>query len=196
MYQHSLIKASFDVIDREIQAHSWSTQEYPIVRRAIHATADFELCDHFYFSPGSVEAGLKAIQLKTPIVVDVRMVAVAIERYTRAKGIPVYCALDYIDEDPSGLTRTASGMMKIARTLPNAIFVIGNAPTALIAVVELIQQGIIDPTLVIGVPVGFISVQEAKEALAAVLVPQIRVQGRKGGSPVAAAIINALIQMP
>jgi precorrin-8X/cobalt-precorrin-8 methylmutase len=129
--------ASFRQIDQEIGPHPWQGIPYEIVRRAIHATADFELRDRFVFSPTAVEAGLAALRQKRPVVVDVRMVAAGIQSGLQAQGIPLYCALDWVEEPlEAGQTRTAQGMIKVARRHPEAIFVVGNAPTALLALVE------------------------------------------------------------
>lgn len=186
--------ASFRQIDQEIGPHPWQGIPYEIVRRAIHATADFELRDRFVFSPTAVEVGLAALRQQRPVVVDVRMVAAGIQAGLEAQGIPLYCALDWVEDPPAaGQTRTAQGMIQVARRYPEAIFVVGNAPTALLALVEEIRAERIRPSLVIGVPVGFVAVEEAKQALAQTDVPQIRVEGRKGGSPVAVAIVNALL---
>ena len=186
--------ASFRQIDQEIGPHPWQGIPYEVVRRAIHATADFELRDRFVFSPTAVEEGLAALRQQRPVVVDVRMVAVGIQTGLQAQGIPLHCALDWVEDPPeAGQTRTAQGMVKVARRYPEAIFVVGNAPTALLALVEEIRAERVRPSLVIGVPVGFVAVEEAKRALAQTKVPQIRVEGRKGGSPVAAAIVNALL---
>lgn len=142
------------------------------MRRAIHATADFELRDRFVFSPTAVEAGLAALRQRRPLVVDVRMVAAGIQAGLAAQGIPLHCALDWAEEPlEAGQTRTAQGMVKVARRYPEAIFVVGNAPTALLALVEEMRAQRIRPSLVIGVPVGFVAVEEAKRALAQTDVP-------------------------
>jgi precorrin-8X/cobalt-precorrin-8 methylmutase len=194
MSVHPITAQSFAIIDREIGHHHWSPEEYAIVRRAIHATADFDLNPLFQFSTNAIAAGSDALRRGAAIVVDVRMVAVAVggtlDRYGHA---PPYCALDMAPpEVPLGQTRSAVGMSVLAQQYPTGIFVVGNAPTALLALTEAIAAGISQPSLVIGVPVGFVAVAEAKAALAALDVPQIQVRGRKGGSPVAAAIVNAL----
>ncbi|MGY2766553.1 cobalt-precorrin-8X methylmutase [Thermostichus sp. MS-CIW-30] len=186
--------ASFRQIDQEIGPHPWQGIPYEVVRRAIHATADFELRDRFFFGPNAVEHALAALRQKQPVIVDVRMVAAGIQSGLKAQGIPLYCALDWVEEPRwPGQTRAANGMVNLARRYPEALFVVGNAPTALLALVEEIRAKRVKPALVIGVPVGFVAVEEAKQALAQTDVPQIRVEGRKGGSPVAAAIVNALL---
>jgi precorrin-8X/cobalt-precorrin-8 methylmutase len=194
---HPITAQSFALIDQEIGPHPWSEQEYAIVRRAIHTTADFELKDLFHFSPGAIQAGLTALRQNIPVIVDVQMVAVGIASTLAKAGKPkAYCALDYPGEGP---TQTAGGMLTLSRKYPQGLFVIGNAPTALLALVEQIQAqiqaGEARPALVIGVPVGFVAVEEAKQALAALDIPQIQVRGRKGGSTIAAAIVNALLHL-
>jgi len=188
---HPITAESFAMIDQEIGSHGWSPAEYVIVRRAIHATADFELKDLFHFSPGAIAAGVTALEERRPVIVDVRMVAVGIANTLDSLGNPVYCALDYTGKGP---TRTSGGMATLARAYPDSLFVVGNAPTALLTLVDLVQQGVVQPALVIGVPVGFVAVAAAKQALANQPVPQIQVQGRKGGSAIAASIVNALTQ--
>lgn len=186
--------ASFRQIDAEIGPHPWHGIQYEVVRRAIHATADFELRDRFVFSPNAIEQGLVALREKQPVIVDVGMVAAGIHMRLGTAGIPLHCALDWVEDNRlSGQTRTANGLLNLAQLYPEALFVIGNAPTALLALVAEIQAERVQPCLVIGVPVGFVAVEEAKRALAQTHIPQIRVEGRKGGSPVAAAIVNALL---
>ena len=193
MNLHPITAESFAIIDHEIGTHSLSPQEYAIVRRAIHSTADFDFKDLFYFSPGAIASGIKAIGQKVPIIVDVRMVAVAIASTLKQANLPQpYCALDYPGK---GKTLTASGMLTLAHKYPQGLFIIGNAPTALLALVEEIQRGKVNPALVIGVPVGFVAVEEAKQALAATDVPKILVKGRKGGSAIAAATFNAIVNL-
>ncbi|MFB2837444.1 cobalt-precorrin-8X methylmutase [Floridanema evergladense] len=191
---HPIMAQSFAVIDREIGTHNFSSQEYAIVRRVIHSTADFEFKDLIRFSPGAIDAGIAAIRRRVPIVTDVGMVKqgiVGLVGETFAN--PVISAVEGIKKPLPGKTRTETGLLKCWQEFPQAIFVFGNAPTALLALCQEIPQAAVLPALVIGAPVGFISVVESKMTLATTEVPQIRVEGRKGGSPVAAAILNALI---
>ncbi|MEM8502743.1 MAG: precorrin-8X methylmutase [Cyanobacteria bacterium P01_D01_bin.1] len=202
MNLHPITAESFAIIDREIGPHSRPLQEYAVIRRAIHATADFELLDLFEFSPGAIDSGIAALQHRDSVAVDVRMVQMGIASTLKALGYDqIPCALDFAsDSSPApeaqasvpATTRTAAGMLALTQHYPTGIFVIGNAPTALLALAEQIRLGQVQPALVVGVPVGFVAVEEAKQALAAVAVPQIQVRGRKGGSAVAAAIVNAL----
>ncbi|MEM1241753.1 MAG: precorrin-8X methylmutase [Cyanobacteria bacterium P01_H01_bin.26] len=196
---HPITAESFAIIDREIGPHNWPLEEYAIIRRAIHSTADFELLNLFEFSKDAVAAGIAALQQQQPVIVDVRMVQMGITGVLKGIGhTSIACALDCVPEDfaPSGdsaaTTRTAAGMLALTQQYSTGIFVIGNAPTALLTLVDQIRQGLVKPSLVVGVPVGFVAVEAAKQVLAQVDVPQIQVRGRKGGSPVAAAIVNAL----
>ena len=200
MQLHPITAESFAIIDREIGSHHHPPEEYAIIRRAIHATADFEFLNLFEFSEGAIAAGITALQQQQPVVVDVRMVQMGISGALKNLGYEhIACALDYAPEalpeqteSNAATTRTAAGMLALTEQYSTGIFVVGNAPTALLALVEQIRMGQVQPALVIGVPVGFVAVEEAKQALAEVNVPQIMVRGRKGGSAVAAAIVNAL----
>ena len=190
---HPIMEQSFAVIDREMGVHSFSHNEYAVVRRVIHSTADFEFKDLIQFSPGVIETAIAALQAKTPIVVDVSMVRQGIHSMVaQTFGNPIICAIDQADTALPGKTRTETGLLRCLEQFPQAIYAIGNAPTALLALCSQVSDGV-QPKLIIGAPVGFISVVESKSALAQLAVPQIRVEGRKGGSPVVAAILNALL---
>jgi precorrin-8X/cobalt-precorrin-8 methylmutase len=191
---HPIMEQSFAVIDQEIGEHNFSPAEYAIVRRVIHSTADFEFKHLIRFSPGAIEAGIAAIRSRTLIVTDVGMVKQGVAGLVaKTFDNPLVSAVEMTPVALPGKTRTETGLMLCAQKSLEAIFVIGNAPTALLALCNEIQNAIVLPSLVIGVPVGFISVIESKAALAQTPVNQIRVEGRKGGSAVAAAILNALI---
>ncbi|MEQ8969857.1 MAG: cobalt-precorrin-8X methylmutase [Coleofasciculus sp. C1-SOL-03] len=191
---HPILEQSFAIIDQEMGEHRFTPDEYAIVRRVIHSTADFELAKLIYFSPEVIASGITAIQNKTPIITDVGMVKQGITgMVSKTFGNPVMAAVEQASMALPGKTRTETGLLSCYRQFPEAIYVFGNAPTALLALCAELQQASVKPALVIGAPVGFISVVEAKEALAKTPIPQIRINGRKGGSPVAAAIINALI---
>lgn len=190
---HPIVDQSFAVIDREIGEHSFDSAEYAIVRRVIHSTADFEFKHLLQFSPGAIAGAIAALRQQVPIVTDVSMVKQGIVGLVdRTFGNPVISAVEQVTTALPGKTRTETGMLRCLETFPGAIFAIGNAPTALLALCSQLPAPV-QPILVIGAPVGFISVLEAKAALAQTPVPQIRVLGRKGGSPVAAAIVNALL---
>ena len=201
-FEHAITRASFEQIDQEIGPHSLTDDEYAIVRRVIHTTADFEFQQLVRFGGNPFAAALQSLQQGTSIVTDVSMVAAGIGGVlAKTWQVPVRVAVKQAQslpssrgmEMPPGETRSAQGMRQCGRSYPEAIFVIGNAPTALLALCEGISQGDWRPALVIGAPVGFINVVESKQALAALDVPYILVEGRKGGSAVAAAILNALM---
>lgn len=191
---HPIMEQSFAVIDNLIGEHNFSPDEYAIVRRVIHSTADFEFKQLISFSQGAIEAGINALCDRTPIITDVGMVKQGIAGLVaQTFNNPLLCAVEKVEEPLPGKTRTETGLIQCAQEFPQAIFVIGNAPTALLALCNMLPNPNLTPALVIGAPVGFISVLESKATLAQTPVNQIRVCGRKGGSPVAAAILNALI---
>ncbi|HBL60802.1 MAG TPA: cobalt-precorrin-8X methylmutase, partial [Cyanobacteria bacterium UBA8803] len=191
---HPIMEQSFAIIDAEIGEHNFSPDEYAIIRRVIHSTADFEFAKLIHFSPGAIASGIQAIQNRSPIITDVGMVKQGVTNLvSQTFGNPLIAAVDLAPIALPGKTRTETGLLACWRQYPEAIFAIGNAPTALLALCTQQSATPVQPALVIGAPVGFISVIESKHALAQTPVPQIRVEGRKGGSPVAAAILNALI---
>lgn len=190
---HPIMAQSFAVIDREIGEHSFSPAEYAIVRRVIHSTADFEFKHLIRFSPGTIDRAIAALQRRVPIVTDVSMVKQGISSLVaQTFQQPVISAVEQATVALPGKTRTETGMMRCFAQHPTAIYAIGNAPTALLALCDQLPAPN-QPALIIGATVGFISVVESKAALAKVNIPQIRVEGRKGGSAVAAAIVNALL---
>ncbi|HEY9737506.1 MAG TPA: precorrin-8X methylmutase [Trichocoleus sp.] len=192
--QHPILEQSFAVIDREIGPHAFSADAYAVVRRVIHSTADFEFKQLLQFSEDALERGIQALQQGHPLVVDVGMVRQGIASMVRRTlGNPILTAVEAVETAEAGRTLTETGMLRCWEQAPEAIFVVGNAPTALLGLCDRIATSPVKPALVIGAPVGFIAVEEAKARLAATPVPQIRAAGRKGGSPVAAAIVNALL---
>jgi len=192
--QHPILHQSFALIDQEIGPHPFSAQEYAILRRIVHTTADFEFAQLLQISPGAIAAGITALQGGAPLVVDVGMVRQGCQGMVqRTFGNPLWTAVELVAVAAPGKTRTETGLLNAWEQWPEAVYVIGNAPTALQALCDRLEQAPVVPPLVIGVPVGFVGVLEAKQRLAALAVPQIRVAGRKGGSTVAAAIVNALL---
>ena len=170
----------------------------PVVKRVIHTTADFDYADNLVFSPDAVRKGVDALREGCNIVTDTQMARAGINKTALERlGGQVHCFMS--DEDVAaeakarGVTRAAVSMEKAARLEEPLIFAVGNAPTALIALDELIKKGALAPRLIIGVPVGFVNVVESKELILASDVPHIVARGRKGGSNVAAAIVNALL---
>ncbi len=171
-----------------------------IIKRVIHTTADFEYAEIMKISETAVPQAFAAIKSGCNIVTDTKMASVGINRkfFSRFGG-QIVCYMD--DEAVAweakqrNVTRASVCMEKAAKDGNNQIFTLGNAPTALIRVVELIKEGAISPALVIGVPVGFVNVVESKELLKMAGVPYILSEGRKGGSNIAAAIVNAILLM-
>ncbi|NEQ47982.1 MAG: cobalt-precorrin-8X methylmutase [Leptolyngbya sp. SIOISBB] len=192
--QHPILHQSFAQIDQEMGAHDFSLEEYAILRRIIHTTADFEFAEWLQITPGAIAAGIQALQAGAPLVVDVGMVCQGCQGLVkRTFNNPLWTAVDLAVAADPGKTRTETGLLKAWEQWPEAIYVIGNAPTALQALCDRVATTQVTPPLIIGVPVGFVGVLEAKQRLAGLAVPQIRIEGRKGGSTVAAAIVNALL---
>ena len=192
---HPIARESFEIIDREIGVHSFSPEEYAIVRRVIHATADFEFQHLLRFENDAIARGKKALRDRVPIVADVSMVERGIVGLARKTfGNPVIIAVEAAAAIQPGETRSQNGLARCFDRYPEAIYAIGNAPTALLELCDRVCPNA-RPALVIGAPVGFVSVVESKQVLARTDVPQIRSEGRKGGSAVAAAIANALISL-
>ncbi|VEP13931.1 Cobalt-precorrin-8 methylmutase [Hyella patelloides LEGE 07179] len=192
---HPIVEQSFAIIDREIGKHNLNPSEYAISRRVIHTTADFDYLNLLEFKHNGISSALVALQNGIPIVTDVTMVKQGIKTLVgKTFNNPIIAAIDFADVALPGKTRTETGLLKCWSKYPDAVYVIGNAPTALIALCECLKkQNKIIPPLIIGAPVGFVSVIESKQALKQLEIPQIIVKGRKGGSPVAAAIVNALL---
>ncbi len=183
---------SFAIIDREAGAHPFDTRTWAVVRRVIHATADFEFQRTLELHAGAVAAGIAALRARSPIVVDVRMIAAGLPR------LDVRCLIG--DEDVAraarerGATRAAEAMRKAWRLglLDGGVVAVGNAPTALGELQRLVEEEGVRPALVVAVPVGFVGAVESKEAARRLPVPWIVARGRKGGTPVAVATLNAL----
>ena len=196
-------RTSISIITRELDELGLTPppETAAVVKRVIHTTADFDYAKNLRFTPGAVQAAVRALQRGAVIVTDTNMALAGISRPGLAKlGCEAVCYM----ADPAvaeaakqaGTTRAVAAMHRAAREHPGAIFAVGNAPTALLTIAEEIETGL-RPALVIGVPVGFVNVVESKETLFAVCeqhgVPAIAAMGRKGGSNVAAAICNALV---
>lgn len=196
-------RTSISIITRELDELGLTPppETAAVVKRVIHTTADFDYAKNLRFTPGAVQAAVRALQRGAVIVTDTNMALAGISRPGLAKlGCEAVCYM----ADPAvaeaakqaGTTRAVAAMHRAAREHPGAIFAVGNAPTALLTIAEEIEAGL-RPALVIGVPVGFVNVVESKETLFAICeqhgVPAIAAMGRKGGSNVAAAICNALV---
>ena len=196
-------RTSMSIIESELEARgiTLTPETRAVVKRVIHTTADFDYAETLRFTPQAVALGVQALQRGVPIVTDTNMARAGVSKPSLARlNTRVYCFM----ADPAvaeqarqqGTTRAVAAMHHAAETLPDAILAVGNAPTALLAIADLIEQGL-RPALVVGVPVGFVNVVESKERLMQVCesvgVPAIAAMGRKGGSNVAAAICNALL---
>ena len=191
-------KRSFEIITEILGDRKLDPENELVIKRAIHTTADFDYADNLVFSPHAVKRGIEALKAGCDIVTDTQMAKSGISKATLAKlGGEVHCFMSDPDvaaeAKARGVTRALVCMEKAARLDKPCIFAIGNAPTALIRIRELIDSGELKPALVIGVPVGFVNVVASKELILQSPVPCIVARGRKGGSNVAAAIVNALL---
>lgn len=194
-------KKSFDIIDAEIGVHQYNNLEWVIVRRVIHATADFDFAregGRIIFHRNAIESAFNAIENKCNIVTDVDMVLSGINKKSIASlGLKATCYISnqsVIDESlKSNRTRSEIAMRHAANEMDRGIVAIGNAPTALYETIKMIREGVIKPAVVIGIPVGFVSAHESKEELTTTYLPFITNIGRKGGSPAASSIVNAIM---
>lgn len=191
-------KRSFAIITEELGGRTFPEGVAEVVKRVIHTSADFDYADNLCFSPDAVEQAKAALEAGATIVTDTNMALAGISKPTLAKlGGKAVCLM--ADEavvreaKARGVTRATVSMEHAAKLDGPLIFAIGNAPTALIRLHELIEEGAVSPALVIGVPVGFVNVVESKELFLGGDTPYIIARGRKGGSNVAAAIVNALL---
>jgi len=198
----SIEDASMKVIEIEIGSHTYNEKEWPIVRRVIHSTADFDFArkNAVIFHSSAIESGLHALKSSCNIVVDVNGVAGLLNKqHTKQFDNKIICkisdpeVIQYAQKENK--TRSQMSMRMSSSDIDGGIVVIGNAPTALLEVTEMIKENILKPALVIGMPVGFISASESKEELSKIDVPFITNKGRKGGSSSAAAIVNALYKL-
>lgn len=193
-------KRSFEIITEELGDLELIPGTEPVVKRCIHTSADFDYAKNLCFSEHAVEKAIEAIKNGACIVTDTQMAKAGINKRALARyGGEVYCFMS--DEDVAEMakknktTRATASMDKAAFLDRKLIFAIGNAPTALVRLYELIQEGKINPQLIIGVPVGFVNVVQSKELIMETETPYIVARGRKGGSNIAACICNALLYM-
>ncbi len=198
----SIEDASMQVIENEIGSHPYNEMEWPIVRRVIHSTADFDFArdNAIIFHKDAIRSGIMALKVGCSLVVDVNgVVGLLNKQNSKNFGNNVVCKISdpEIMQQAQKENKTRSQMsMRIASPeIDGGIIVIGNAPTALLEVIQMIKENIVKPALVIGMPVGFISASESKEELRKIDVPFITNKGRKGGSSSAAAIVNALYKL-
>ena len=191
-------KRSMEIITEELQGKTWPEPEFSIVKRCIHTSADFDYAKNICFSKDDARLGVEALRRGAVIVTDTKMAWSGInKKKLQEYGGEAYCFM--ADEDVAkeakerGCTRATICMERGAALKREVIFAIGNAPTALIRLYELIEEGKLSPALIIGAPVGFVNVVEAKELIMKTDVPYIVPRGRKGGSNIAATICNAML---
>lgn len=191
---------SFAIIDREAGPHAFSPDEWQIVRRMIHTSADFDYMKTVRFHPDAISKGIEAIRAGKAIITDTTMAqhgisAPALEPF----GCRVECRIQDArvaqTARETGDTRAAVAVDAALSAMTGGIYAIGNAPTALLRLMERIREGVASPALVIGLPVGFVNAAESKAALIAMNYPSISNAGRKGGSTIVVSIVNALARL-
>ncbi|RNB83725.1 precorrin-8X methylmutase [Brevibacillus nitrificans] len=188
---------SFQIIADELGEHPFTEEQFPVVQRVIHASADFDLGRSLVFHKDAIQAGIAAIRSGKKVVADVQMVQVGISKNRIEKyggEVNVYISDRDVMEEAKRLntTRAIISMRKAIKEADGGIYCIGNAPTALLELIRLVKEGEAKPGLVIGMPVGFVSAAESKEELAKLDIPFITNIGRKGGSTVTVAALNAI----
>ncbi len=198
----SIEDQSMEIIEMEIGSHQYDNLEWPIVRRVIHATADFDFANEnkIIFHKDAIKRGIDALKNGCNLIVDVNGVIGGFNKQNLKEfGNNTICniANPIIVEEAKkyNKTRAQTSMRMATLEMNGGIVVIGNAPTALLEVIQMVREGVTTPALIIGIPVGFVSSPESKEALLALDVPFITNKGRKGGSPCASAIVNALFKL-
>ena len=191
---------SFKIIDKEAGQHKFSEQEWKIVQRMIHTSADFEYIESVRFHPEAISSGINALRTGKKIITDTNMAKAGIRKNDLEQfGAQVKCFIT----DPeieriaskNGITRAKAAVDAAIADMQDGIYLVGNAPTALLRLIELIKEKKANPALIIGLPVGFVNAAESKAALLDLNHPYITNNGRKGGSNVAASVVNALIKL-
>lgn len=193
-------KRSMEIIGAELGGRTFPPDILPVVKRVIHTTADFDYADNLVFSPGAVERGVEAILEGCAVVTDTQMARAGINKRVLARfGGECFCFMSDADvareAKERGVTRATVSMERAAELGRPLILALGNAPTALVRACALMEERRLEPRLVVGAPVGFVNVVESKELLLGMDVPSIVARGRKGGSNVAAAIVNAMLYL-
>ncbi|MDY6848422.1 MAG: precorrin-8X methylmutase [Geoalkalibacter sp.] len=189
---------SFAIINAGADLGRFSEDEQIIARKLIHTTGDMEFAELTCIPPGAVAAGVAALRRGVPIICDVEMVRVGItRRYLQQYGNQIHCFISEPDvlarAGADNLTRAEVAMLHAAERYPEAIYAIGNAPTALLKLLELTAAGRMQPAFVAGLPVGFVKAEESKARLRRTTIPHVTNRGPKGGSPCAATVINGLL---
>ncbi|MFQ5508255.1 MAG: precorrin-8X methylmutase [Leptospirillia bacterium] len=189
---------SFAIVDAEAGDHGWPQEQWTVVRRMVHATADFDFVANTAMSDDAIDAGVAAILSGRPIVCDVGMIAMGLSQ-TRLDHFGCTVHTHIADEDvitrarALNTTRAVVAMDKAKGLIEGGIVAVGNAPTALLEVARMVREEGLKPALIVGVPVGFVSAEESKEAVLSLPTPYIVCRGRKGGSAVAVAALHALL---
>lgn len=190
---------SFEIIGEEMGPHNFSDRELKIVKRVIHTTADFQYKDLIYIREGAIDSALEILKKGTTIYTDTNMAASGINKNALKKlnsKVECFVAREDVAQiaKDRGITRS---MAAVEKAVDEGVefFVFGNAPTALFKLIELTKQGKANPKFIIGAPVGFVGAAESKEEIEKLDVPMITIRGRKGGSGIAACIVNALMYM-
>jgi precorrin-8X/cobalt-precorrin-8 methylmutase len=198
----SIEDKSMEIIENEIGSHPYSKDEWPIVRRVIHSTADFDFArqNMIVFHKNSISSGINALKNGCNIIVDVNGVIGGLNKENlKEYGNKAICNISEskIVEEAKKLnkTRAQTSMRLAASEMNGGVVAIGNAPTALVEVIQMIRENVTHPALVIGIPVGFVCAVESKDELQTIDTPYITNKGRKGGSPCASAIVNALFKL-
>jgi precorrin-6Y C5,15-methyltransferase (decarboxylating) CbiT subunit len=200
MQSAAIYARGFAQIDTLLAPLGLPSAEHQVARRVVHATGDPELASLLRFHPQAIDEGLTAIEAHCPIVVDIRMVAAGVNAIWLAEsGCPLHCAIEASGASARAaersITRSAAAIDLLAPLLDGALVVVGNAPTALLALLDLVDAGAARPALVIGMPVGFVAAAESKDALMRRETPWISIPGLRGGSAAAAAAVNALLRL-
>lgn len=193
-------RQSMEIIEKYLPVElKLTAEEKTVLKRIIHASGDPQIAGQVRFSPGAVKAGIEAVKNGCAIFTDVRMTATGINpKNTAVNNCKIFCAMDEAENAgiPQGnQTRAAAAAKALGRRLDNNIIAIGNAPTALLALVELVKSENIKPALAVGIPVGFVQAAESKEALMQSGIPYIAVAGTRGGSAMAVAAVNAILKL-
>lgn len=199
----SIEDASMQMIEEEVGEHNYNEKEWPIVRRVIHSTADFDFVgkNKLIFHNDAIDSGINALKNGCSIVVDVNgVIGLLNKQNSKDFGNKIVCRISEPDimllAKKEGKTRSQVSMRAAVSDINGGIVAIGNAPTALLEVIKMVKEGIVKPALIIGIPVGFICASESKDELSKLKeIPFITNLGRKGGSSSAAAIINAIYKL-
>jgi len=198
----SIEDASMQMIEDEIGTHQYNEKEWPIVRRVIHSTADFDFAgkNKIIFHKDAIESAMNALRNGCSIIVDVNGVIGGLNKQNpKDFGNNIVCNISNPEimelAKKEGKTRSQVSMRAAISDIDGGIVAIGNAPTALMEIIQMVKEGIVKPALIIGIPVGFINAAESKEELSKLEAPFITNMGRKGGSSSASAIINAIFKL-